>query len=262
MSKATPRRRLPVLVAASAVLSVSLTPAPARAQTAPPLDHFKCYVDIEVPSIAPFPGAAVKLHDQFVPAGVPGIDTHVYRAVRLCNPVKKTLSDGTSTPITDFNAHLELYTIASSVLQPNRKVVVANQFGQKRLLVTQPFFIAVPTAKNTQPPPDNLDHFQCYRATGALLRVKVNLVDQFQDAGTDHNGLRPFALCNPVEKLHGDIVTPIKNPEDHLVCYTMKPVDFTGQAAVRNQFSPGQRSIRQADILCVPSQKLKVTITP
>jgi hypothetical protein len=172
--------------------------------------------------------------------------------------VKKTLPDGTVTPIIDIDAHLTLYTIATSVLQPTRKVTVANQFGQKRITTYQPFVLAVPTAKNTQPPPQNLDHFECYRAYGATMRLSVQLSDQFQES--ENRILRPIALCNPVLKKHGDLTTPIKNPDDHLVCYQMASVAFSGQAQIRNQFQDAIFGIKNADILCVPSKKLKVTI--
>src|SRR5262245_40155385 len=193
MTQALRRGPSPALLAAAAVLAVCLCPALVSAQTAPTLDHFKCYLSAEIPTAAPFPGAEVFLQDQFTPAGVL-VPSFAYRPVRFCNPVKKTLPDGTVTPISDMNAHLTLYTMASAVLHPTRKVVISNQFGQKRLMTTQPIVLAVPTAKNNQPPPDDLDHFECYRATGATLRVKPQLSDQFQES--TNRVIRPIALCN------------------------------------------------------------------
>jgi len=259
MTQAIKRGHTLALLTAAA-LAVCLCPALVSAQTVPPLDHFKCYLSAEIPSAAGvFPGTEVFLQDQFTPAGVL-IPSFAYRPVRFCNPVKKTLPDGTVTPVSDFNAHLTLYTLASSVLHPSRRVVISNQFGQKRLMTTQPIALLVPTAKNTQPPPEDLDHFECYRATGPTLRVKPQLSDQFQD--TTNRVVRPIALCNPVTKRHGDIVTPIKHPDDHLVCYSITPVDFSGQAQIRNQFQAAVFGIKAADILCVPSKKLSVTVIP
>src|SRR5215813_8320511 len=126
MTQAIKRGHTLALLTAAAALAVCLCPALVSAQTVPPLDHFKCYLSAEIPSAAGvFPGTEVFLQDQFTPAGVL-IPSFAYRPVRFCNPVKKTLPDGTVTPVSDFNAHLTLYTLASSVLHPSRRVVISN----------------------------------------------------------------------------------------------------------------------------------------
>src|SRR2546428_647019 len=159
MSKPILRQCLPGLL--GAVLALCLVPALAEAQTAPVLDHFKCYRTTGQP-----PDVTVLLHDQFDPAGVPPDPTFVRWPVKFCLPVAKT--------------------------------------------------------------------------TPALLR--------------------PIEFCNPVEKTHGDVTTPIKNPTAHLLCYTITQTTFQGDALVRNQFGGGPMPMATADMLCVPSQKLKFSI--
>jgi hypothetical protein len=252
MSKPTVRHCLPGLL--GAVLALYLVPALVEAQTAPVLDHFKCYRTTGQP-----PDVTVLLHDQFDPAGVPPDPTFVRWPVKFCLPVAKTTPDGAMTPITDENAHLEMFITAPGRLEPTRRVVVKNQFGTQRLLTYGPELLAVPSAKNTQPPSDNLDHFKCYRTYGRPKNIVLKLADQFQD-GVNATLLRPIEFCNPVEKTHGDFTIPIKNPTAHLLCYTITPTTFQGDALVRNQFGGGPMPMATADMLCVPSQKLRFSI--
>ena len=252
MNNPTAHQCLPGLL--GAVLAVSLAPALAEAQVAPVLDHFKCYRTTAVP-----PDVVVGLRDQFDIPGVAPDNTFVRFPVKFCNPVEKTTPAGVVTPITDFNAHLEMFITAPGRLEPTRRVVVRNQFGTQRLLTYGPELLAVPSAKNTQPPPENLDHFKCYRTYGRPKNIVLKLSDQFQE-GTTATLLRPIEFCNPVEKTHGDATTPIKNPKAHLLCYAITPTTFEGQAFVRNQFGGGPMPMATADMLCVPSEKLRFSI--
>lgn len=257
MSKPTFRQCLPGLL--GTVLALCLTPVLAEAQTAPILDHFKCYRTTGEP-----PNQTVFLRDQFDIPGIAPDKTFVWVPVKFCNPVEKTTPDGVVTPIKDINAHLEMFITAPGRIDPPRRVVVRNQFGTQRIVTYGPQFLAVPSAKNSQPPPENLDHFKCYRTNGRGKQVELRLSDQFQE-DTTAKLLRPVAFCNPVEKTHGDVVTPIRNPESHLLCYNITPTTFTGEARVRNQFAPNGVTLPMAtaDMLCVPSQKLRFSvITP
>jgi len=209
MSKPTVRQYLPGLSAAALVLS--LAPALVQAQTPPVLDHFKCYRTTGAP-----PDVVVGLRDQFDVPGVAPDKTFVRFPVKFCNPVEKTTPDGVVTPITDRDAHLEMFITAPGRLEPTRRVVVRNQFGTQRLLTYGPELLAVPSAKNDQPPPENLDHFKCYRTYGRPKNIVLKLSDQFQQ-DTKATLLRPVEFCNPVEKTHGDVTTPIKNPKAHLL---------------------------------------------
>jgi len=236
------------------VLAVCFAPERVQAQTAPDLDHFKCYRTTAEP-----PDVVVGLRDQFDIPGVIPDKTFVRFPVKFCNPVEKTTPDGVVTPIKDINAHLEMFITAPGRLEPTRRVVVRNQFGTQRLLTYGPELLAVPSGKNDQPLPENLDHFKCYRTYGAPKRVVLKLSDQFQ-RDTTATLLRPIEFCNPVEKTHDTNVTPIKNPKAHLLCYTITPTTFQGDALVRNQFGGGPMPMATADMLCVPSEKLRFSI--
>jgi hypothetical protein len=68
--------------------------------------------------------------------------------------------------------------------------------------------------------------------------------------------LDPLLFCNPVEKTHGTVVTPIEHKEAHLTCYSMTRVRFTREVAMRNQFGVQNLVVGPPDILCVPTRKL------
>jgi hypothetical protein len=239
-------------------------PSIVLAQAAPTLDHIECYR-----TAGPAPNETVLLKDQFVVPGIPpALPFVVLNPVRFCNPVAKMDAAGVITPITNRDGHLELYLTGPTALKPSWKVVVKNQFGRQTLRAFSPEILAVPTAKNDQPPPapDSLDHFQCYRAYGpslstSLKQTTVKLSDQFHPVVAETVTLqRPIAFCNPVEKTHGGDVTPINHPADHLVCYTFQPTPFAGGVSTRNQFGGGSLPLAGADILCVPSQKLRFSV--
>lgn len=235
---------------------------PAGAQTSGfKIDHFKCYVTTHAPR-----DAVITLKDQF---DTEPENVQVRRAVRFCNPVEKTRLDLTppvTTPIINPDNHLKLYRIFTDDvdLAPTRKVTIQNQFGKKSIRTFQQEVLAVPTQKLApiaHPGPVNLDHFKCYRAYGSSINKLVRLRDQFH-VEDDVKVLYPFGFCNPAEKRHAGVVTPITNAEDHLVCYkiTQKPLPGPIVVLARNQFGDETLNIRPADLLCVPSKKLKVVV--
>ncbi len=215
-----------------------------------PLDHFKCYVTEGSPV-----GEPVVLGDQFS-----NRSAEVLQAIRFCNPVEKIQGDRV-TPVEDKDAHLKLYEILT--FEPTgepaqrREVIVRNQFGElQHLDVSEPVALAVPTQKlrpNEHPPPKGLDHFLCYAAKGKPVDVVVGLRDEFRSETVQV--VSPFLLCNPVVKVHHDVVTPILNPKDHLVCYRIRGGPFQGNVFARNQFGDERLTVGRGDILCVPSEK-------
>jgi hypothetical protein len=246
------------------------------------LDHFKCYRVTEGEPANAF----VQLQDQFdVAVGTPTNSFFEHVVVRdpllFCNPVKKILASGAVTPILNENNHLKMYLIAPTFGQ-QRTVLVSNQFdrdGQVQpLIVFQPVILAVPTQKRPHGPPERLDHFKCYFAEGPSVNIPLGLVDQF-DKEQVRVG-RPILLCNPTVKIHGetatsaandlgDIVTPITNPDAHLVCYriispprtpTTSAFPFAARQGGRgvevlNQFGKEELKVTQPVVLCVPSTK-------
>ena len=213
-----------------------------------PLDHFWCYESV---------GAVIKsdiiLRDYFYAAD---IVTTVGFPFRFCNPVEKRFQ-GKSTPITNPYSHLKMYVVRPLPVDA-RTVVVSNQFGtHQQLQVLRPVILAVPTQKDTLPPPKDLDHFLCYEAVGLNPpNGQVGLKDQFRSER--ERVLNPFLFCNAAEEIDaaGVVVTPILHPGAHLVCYMTTVTPFVRIVIATNRFGEEVSSVSDADLLCVPSQML------
>jgi hypothetical protein len=210
--------------------------------TCPGADHFKCY------TLAPirFTQRTVSLTDQFVTS-----TATVIRPTRFCNPADKN-AEG----IHDPTEHLACYQIREGTFA-KRTVLVRNQFGDQTLTVVKPEALCNPAEKNGVPSPLNGDHFKCYRVRGKGFATRtVTLADQFETR--TETVLKPRLVCNPVDKNGGGI----RNPDEHLTCYTLKsggtfapvPVDIgdqfggTGGSSLRGE-------CRKRSLLCVPSEK-------
>jgi len=222
-----------------------------------PLDHFQCYVPKQVPVQV---AGAVVLQDQF--DGKKFEDVKVTKLYRFCNPVRKVFK-GKVTPILNPKLDLAFYSIVTKPTG-NHTLLISNQFGQQQLVVRPPRWLAVPTAKNSQIQPDTklLSHFKCYPVTtGKPVNVVVNLTDQWHTEPKVKVGL-PVIFCNPTLKIHAGKKYPIVNTAAHLVCYRLAAKPFGKSALIRNQFSTTDLAVTGADLLCVPSRKLKVSGPP
>ena len=143
----------------------------------------------------------------------------------------------------------------------------------------------------TPPPPNpifhNVDHFLCYRvsvvpgpicSSGAPVNARGACAQELDCGGingltryctpsakfagdlplvVDQFGarslpvLKPFELCNPVNKN----AEGIKEPDRHLVCYKVKG-GFPGTTvAVNNQFGPEILEVGKEKVFCVPAGK-------
>jgi hypothetical protein len=86
-------------------------------------------------------------------------------------------------------------------------------------------------------------------------------LDQFEQQKW-YDVARPTMLCNPVEKALGNETSPIKNIDNHLLCYRISPgADEPRHQQVtdlrtNNQFGPARMNTVAARELCVPSRKL------
>lgn len=215
------------------------------AQPAP--EHFKCY------KVKPsgFKDRQVTLTDQF------GTRTaKVATRKELCNPVRKF-----QELFQNKQAHLVCYTAPG--VEPQRVVVVRNQFGSQQLVVRGSQRLCVPSEKrkpNKQFKPIQvpIDHDQCYavEAQSPLERFgplgKVRLKDQFGKEKVKVGS--PKWLCAPVQKN----AEGIQHPVNHLVCYAIRdePKDIAVQ--IRNQFEKANLIVGRPRLLCVPSAKLAV----
>jgi uncharacterized repeat protein (TIGR01451 family) len=228
------------------------------------LDHFECY---RTPALNP-EGATVLLKDQFtdpqeVEARVLNTNPLGRRLVlTFCNPVEK---DGST--ISDPNHHLMLYQIEATEAAATREVLIKNQFTPESgatIAVSRPNVLAVPTQKFPLDPPQGLDHFKCYRVdNGDSVNARVQLMDQFHNERENAQVLQPILFCNPAEKTiiqdtQPSLVTPIQDPEGHLVCYSITGTrNITEILTIENQFDREEWEFNRiaADLLCVPSQK-------
>ena len=229
------------------------------AQT-PVLDHFRCYV-AQTPIALAVP---IRLQDPFdSPTGIFENITSLATA-RFCNPVKKTLTGGGTTPIVNINHHLTMYAINQQPIVA-RTAVINNQFGTQNLVLADAKFLLVPTGKGIPPvpapsPSTDLDHYKCYAASGpSLVMPPVVLADQFTTETV--TVLQPVLFCNPVLKIHGNVTTPIQHPTAHLTCYATSASHFPGITInTLNQFALATLAVRQPDLLCAPSTKLSWTV--
>ena len=218
------------------------------------LDHFMCYwvgEDMVPPEL---PGV-VYLEDQFC-----AVEAEVWSPWGFFNPVEKW-HDGVPTPISNTDHHLLAYDIYYEEEPQWWQVEVSNQFGVQSLIVYGPVALALPTQK-IEPmyhePPVGLDHFMLYEVIeGPPVNVVVRLNDQFGDQ-PEVAVSYPDYFFTPVQKtVDGDIITPIQNPDEHLVSYEIWGELFYPQVQVVNQF--GEYIFPNVEgpyCLTVPSEKL------
>jgi hypothetical protein len=100
-----------------------------------------------------------------------------------------------------------------------------------------------------------LDHFQCYRLvrTPGLAVAGVGLRDQFGSITPVIGSARQ--LCNPVAKMHGAEITPVGNPDDHLVFYRAFSRQPRRTVQVSNQFGSQTLSLGNGVLLAAPARK-------
>ena len=164
------------------------------------LDHFKAYV-----TSGPVNGDQVQLRDQFDPPDDPDVTPTplpfrtVGAPVRFGVPVQKTVlppncppnDPSCVTPVTNPDAHMEMFQLLPPEAGITRYVDVVNQFGAFTLTTQDSVLLGVPTQKLPfgAPPSDPnsgpfLDHYKFYSATGPAVGFTVNLVDQFHRSRT------------------------------------------------------------------------------
>jgi hypothetical protein len=207
------------------------------------LNHFLVY---GVEYYGTFPEVGVHLKDQFTEE-----DVVIREPVAFANPVQKTI-DGEVTDIEKEDEHLLFYYIEGASF--SETVQIDNQFGPQTLNLEYPELLAVPSEKVSWEQP--LDHFKCYYADGVSLEEDVQLVDQF--GAINATLMEPFLFGNPTQKLHGDLLTPISNPNNHLTLYSLnyETTSQVWQVTVDNQFGNNQvLTVAGPFWLAVPTQK-------
>lgn len=217
----------------------------ARGACGPPaLDHFTFYKTKTTQGAARFVRfGPVVLSDAF----------QTDAPYEVTKPAKLGLpADKNGEGVHDADTHREEYFVkpvkGGPVFAP-RAVHVVNQCHDVVVDVVKPVSLLVPTSKSLVEPvvaPDplhhNLEHFLCYQAKAQAKLPKgtqVDVADQFQTRRYDL--LKITKVCNAVDKagtptlLAGPQkgtakpITPAvrTTPEQHLVCYQMKPATKT-----------------------------------
>lgn len=109
-----------------------------------------------------------------------------------------------------------------------------------------------------------IDHFKCYWVdpVGSPPEEDVILEDQF---GIFNAQVRWADLfCNPTEKMHGTVTTPISNDKGHLTIYDLEyeadPV--SRRVEVTNQFGTQNLTVYGPVKLAVPTQKVEAGSHP
>jgi hypothetical protein len=245
------RMILIVVVALCAVLA----PRSVRAAT---LDHYLCY-DFDDTK---FPSTTVELKDQFTQEPIKW--TLVSRKL-LCAPANKE-KEG----YVDEETHLVCYGIKEENIRVKNQLDDKNE--QKLDHPLKVAYLCVPSGKvkgtaggQGNPPPipkgaADLAHFQCYEATGNdKIAKSYNVVDQF--GGNTASNFVPRFLCNPTSKKYQDNdPTPIKHPDDHLVCYKFERKRLlTGDVLIRNQLEAPRKVLHVSGpyTMCFPSTKMR-----
>ncbi len=105
-----------------------------------------------------------------------------------------------------------------------------------------------------------LDHFLCYSAAGtpaASLGFKVpgdvRLINQFSPNGFVPKIGAVDTDCNPVQKTVPTGVTPIRNPNAHLLCWSITAPTAAQTVVVTNQFGTAELQTGATSQMCLPS---------
>lgn len=220
------------------------------------LNHFHCYQ-----AQGESPPAIAFLQDQFDRLdGANNYDlAFVSNPALFCNPTEKMTADGAVTPIVNKFNHLTLHRMLTLPQGPTREVAINNQFGEQRLKVLDwSFLLGVPTEKNREGAPSEIDHFKCHFVTsGEPVDREVQLADQFFPNGLDTKVGRPLLLCNPTRKIHPPVGSVgVFEPDAHLACYALEPTPFQRDVRIDNQFvEAAPLVVGRSQALCVPSLK-------
>src|SRR5262249_3395351 len=152
----------------------------------PQSDDYACYRSTR--SAPPFGARYVTLADAFETKGA-----YVRKPDADCNP-----ADVDGEGIADATAHLVCYRINEKDGVRSRPVQVSNHFGSQTLTVRRARDLCVPSEQNHVSSALNIDHYKCYKASGAPSSPVVAVSDEFGSTTTVL--VKPTAFCNPVSK--------------------------------------------------------------
>lgn len=186
-----------------------------------------------------------------------GVET--YDLTVVANPV----AGGAATDETDgspyaANTTVDIKAVAAACCQFVDWTAPAGTFGNTTAAETtfiMPARNVTVTANFVTLP---LDHFKGYWVSEGMpiLGEPVQLEDQFGTINATVGA--PYLFGNPVEKVHGDVTTPISDPDNHLTWYDIYPEKDPQMwtVTVTNQFGNDQLLLVGGPFyLAVPTQK-------
>jgi hypothetical protein len=179
----------------------------------------------------------------------------------IANPVHKIFHDKTSA-IVNSEAHLLGYVLAEQD-EPARWVSFKNQLSAEPVTWTlgPPEILLVPSSKAHEgkppAPPKTIDHFECYRAKGPIVKGPVILQDQFDallKTKETAQSLIPVLFGVPVSK-NGE---PLLHPTIHLAIYEFdeRPMTKPIQVTAADQFGIHVLEAVGSVMLAVPTAKI------
>jgi len=105
-----------------------------------------------------------------------------------------------------------------------------------------------------------VDHFLCYSAASTPAAVPgfkvpgdVRLINQFSPNGFVPKIGAVDTDCNPVQKTVPTGVTPIRNPDAHLLCWNISGTTIPETVVVSNQFGSATLQTGATSQMCLPS---------
>jgi len=218
------------------------------------LNHFQCH-EVDDRPVVPDPFKVIGLTDPFGSSA----NVRVKRLKRLCNPADKNNELG-MVP-TDPEHYLAYDVKTKKQNFPTANVGVVTQFGVLDITVQRPTMLFVPASKDLAGPvpalnPVNVDHLLCHRLRGARFRQDGIQVDDQLDSYLE-NIKKPFRLCSPVEKDVAGQITPVQNPDQHLLCYKVRTDPrrpaITGPIWATSQFGGLVFDVTRTREFCVPA---------
>jgi hypothetical protein len=241
---------------------VSCGPQPPQPPTFK-LDHFKAY-DLDI--IESKEPGTVRVNDQFVKEESPqGVDVELTKIKYFATAVRKN-DESIKNPL----AHLAWYRTPLGIVR-DYTITIVNQmtdFEEKKINIQRLRALLVPTGKEGEGFPEDLDHYLCYQVIGGSDSIvrKVTLNDpQFEQQGeVEVRG--PSYFCNPCSKISEDGTFQIKNKEDHLAVYLISPGNSVdedkAQKTIINQFDGQVIKVKNQIFLFVPTKKVGFEPTP
>jgi len=222
------------------------------------LDHYLLYKVIEGDDVQ----EVVDLEDQWHKES----DVEVHRPVYFANPAGKVppnidWSPGMPLILHNSDDHMVLYEIVGETFQKDVRIQNQLHEQQQTISVHEAKLLAVPSEKvsfeEAEPEP-LVDHFLGYWITEATpLQAYVYLEDQF--CTVEGTVDWPWFFCNPTQKVHNDVLTPISDYDHHFTVYAIHTVEEPQHwfVNVNNQFGTQPLTVYGPVALAVPTQKLE-----